>query len=477
MYDIAVIGGGVVGGTILRELTKYRLKVVLLEKESDVCMGASKANSGIVHAGFDAIEGTNKAKFNVRGSQMMKKYAADLGVKYINNGSIVTAFNEKEKNTLFELLRRGRNNGVKGLKIISAHKLKKMEPNVSDDVICALYAKTGAIICPYELTVACIGNAMDNGAELMLNFEVVRVLQGNGYFDITSAKGKTISAKIIINAAGAGAQKIAELCGDDTVRIGYRRGEYVLLDRESRGLVSHTLFFTPTEITKGVLITNTVDGNILIGPNAEEISEVKTETTFSGLKKVMTKAATLIKNIPFYNTITSFAGVRAYSADTHDFIVEKSGKVEGLINVCGTESPGLSCAPAIAEYVVQELLPKRFTRLHNTDFIGKRRPDYYFKNLSRRKKNKIIKRNPAYGNIVCRCEQITEGEIEEAIRRNPKATTIDGIKLRTRSGMGRCQGGFCQPRVAEILSRELGIDTEEITKSGEGSNILTGRSK
>ena len=477
MYDIAVVGGGITGGAILKELTRYKLKVVLLEKDTDVCMGASKANSGIVHAGFDAKVGSNKAKFNVAGNKMMKKYAKNLGVKYLNNGSLVVAFNEEEKEILKDLVNRGRENGVKGLKIIDAKTLRKMEPNIKDDAVCALYAKTGGIICPYELTIAAIGNAMDNGAELITDFNVTNIVKREDCFDICSEDGKTVSAKIIINAAGAGSGKIAELCGDDSVKIGYRRGEYVLLDRESGDLVSHTLFFTPTEKGKGILVSNTVDGNILIGPTADEIGEKDTSTTAKGLDSVIAKAKTMVKDIPFYNTITSFAGVRTYSADRHDFIIEESKKVKGLINVCGIESPGLTSAPAIAKYVVNELIPQEYRAQRNPDYIEKRKPDYYFNTLSDAKKNQIIKKDASFGRIVCRCEKITEGEIREVIRKNPQAKTVDAVKRRLRAGMGRCQGGFCQPRVAEILSEELGIPLEEVKKSVKGSELLTGRSK
>ena len=476
MYDVAIIGGGVIGGAILRELSKYSIKTVLLEKESDVCMGASRANSGIVHAGFDAPVGSNKAKFNVLGSKMMKKYAEDLGVKYRQNGSLVVAFTEEEKEILKTLLSRGKQNGVKGLSIINQIELKKLEPDISDSALCALYAKTGGIVCPYELSIASIGNAMDNGAELKLNFNVNQVENNSGFFVIVSDKGEKIFAKTIINAAGAGCEKIARLCGDDSIRIGYRRGEYILLDRESGDLVSHTLFFTPTAKGKGILITQTVDWNILLGPTAENMDEFSTDTSEEGLNSIIIKAKTMLKSIPLYNTITSFAGVRAYSKE-HDFIVEKSKTVRGLINVCGIESPGLSSAPAIAKYVVENLIPSEYKAKFNQNFNGKRKSDFYFKTLSVREKNKLIREKPEYGKIVCRCEQVTEGEIIEAIRRNPKATTIDGVKRRTRCGMGRCQGGFCQSRVAEILSKELGILMDEVTKSGENSKILTGKTK
>lgn len=477
MYDIAVIGGGVVGGTILRELSKYKIKTVMLEKTSDVCMGQSKANSGIVHAGFDALNGTLKAKFNVRGSEMMENYAKELGVKYKNNGSLVVAFSNSELETLETLEERGKKNGVKGLTLISKSELKALEPNVSDNALGALFAKTGGIICPYELTVSAIGNAMDNGAELKLDFNVTKINNKNGYFELASSDGEKVSAKTLINCAGAGSEDVARLAGDDSIKIGLRRGEYILLDRESGDLVSHTLFFCPTEKGKGILVTNTVDGNILLGPTAEEIDDNDTDTTSKGLSEIKNKAAEMIAKVPFYNTITSFAGVRAYSEGKHDFIIENSKNVKGLINVCGIESPGLTSAPAIAEFVVENLIPPEYKAVKNASFNPERKPDNFFKLLNDDEKNEIIRKNHEYGRIVCRCEQITEGEIVEAIHKNPPALTVDAIKRRTRSGMGRCQGGFCGSRVTEIIARELNVPLEEVRKSSKNSQMLVGKTK
>ena len=469
MFDVIVIGGGVVGGTILRDLTKYRLKVCLLEKESDVCMGQSKANSGIVHAGFDAQEGTLKAKFNVLGNQMMYEYAKELGVKCIQNGSLVVAFSEDEVKTLFDLKQRGIKNGVKNLRIIDAEELRLMEPNVSSDAICALYAPTGGIVCPYELTIAAIGNAMDNGAELITDFKVDKIVQGKDCFRIATRDGREVKGKLVINCAGLGAEKVARAAGDNSIHIGARKGEYILLDRESGDLVSHTLFFTPTKLGKGILVSQTVDQNIILGPTAEE-NEL-TETSAEGLSAITSKAKEMCPNVPFYNTITSFAGVRAYS-DRHDFIIEESKTVKGLIHCAGIESPGLTSAPAIAEYVVKELVGAHYSLEPNPSFNGHRESNSFFKELSIEEKNEYIKYNPAYGKIVCRCEQITEGEIMRAIKTNPPAKDIDAVKRRTRSGMGRCQGGFCQPHVAEILARELNISFDEVTKCGRGSNLV-----
>lgn len=476
MFDVLVIGGGVIGATILRELTKYNLKVALAEKESDVSMGQSKANSGIVHAGYDAKEGSNKAKFNVLGNKMMKAYAEELGVKYKNNGSLVVAYAENEIEILKELKARGEKNGVSDLYIINKEELKNLEPNIGDGAVGALYAKTGGIVCPYELTIASVGNAMDNGAEVLLNFEVASAQKLKNGFKVYSSDDRVVECKVVINCAGLNSGKIAKLFGDDSFEIGGRKGEYILLDRESGNFVSHTIFKTPTEKGKGILVTQTVDGNILLGPTAELVDNGSTNTSENGLSFVLKTANEMCSKVPTYNTITSFAGVRAYS-DRHDFIIEESKLCKNLINVAGIESPGLTSAPAIAKYVVEDIISNILPLVKNESFDGKRAPDYFFKNLSIEEKNALIKKDPRYGKIVCRCEEITEGEIVKAIHENPKATTVDGVKRRVRAGMGRCQGGFCQPHVAEIIARELNIPITEVTKSGKNSMLLVGKTK
>ena len=476
MFDVLVVGGGVIGATVLRELTKYNLSVVLAEKESDVAMGQSKANSGIVHAGFDAKEGSLKAKFNVLGNKMMGAYASELGVKYRVNGSLVVAFSDAEMETVKELKTRGEINGVEGLEVIGKEELRKLEPNISDQAVGALFAKTGAIVCPYDLTIAAIGNAMDNGAELYVDFEVSKIVKTENGFKVFAKDGRSVDAKVIINAAGLGSCKVASLAGDETFKIGGRKGEYILLDRESGNFVLHTIFKTPTKKGKGILVTQTVDGNILLGPTAEEVETGETFTSQEGLAFVTTTANEMCKNVPHFNTITSFAGIRAYS-DRHDFVIENSPVVNGLINLVGIESPGLTSAPAIAKYTVEELVSKHFDLVKNEAFNGVRKPDYFFKNLTQEEKNEVIKKDKRYGKIVCRCEEITEGEIVRVIHENPKATNVDAVKRRVRAGMGRCQGGFCQPHVAEILARELNIPLEEVTKNGKNSKLLVGKTK
>ena len=474
MFDVIVIGGGVVGGLILRELTKYKLNVCLLEKEGDVAMGESKANSGIVHAGFDAPVGSLKAKFNVLGNRMMESVCNDLGVKFRLNGSLVVAFSSEEIKTLYDLKERGEKNGVADLEIIDQAKLREMEKNISEGALAALYAPTGGIVCPYELTIAAIGNAMDNGAKLLTDFAVSSIEKTESSYIVKSFDGQEVEAKIVINCAGLHSGAIARLVGDD-IKMGARKGEYILLDRESGDFVSHTLFFTPTKLGKGILVTQTVDNNILLGPTAEEGVD-STATSANGLAFVIEKARKMCKNVPLFNTITSFAGVRAFS-DKHDFIIEESMNAKGVIHCAGIESPGLTASPAIARYVVETLVGGMISLEKNEAFNGTRKPDYFFKHLSMEEKNAIIKENPSYGKIVCRCEQVTEGEILRAIRENPPAKDIDGVKRRTRSGMGRCQGGFCQPYVAELIAKERGMSLTNVTKNGKGSNLLTGVTK
>ena len=476
MFDVIVIGGGVIGGTVLRELTKYNLSTCLLEKENDVCMGQSKANSGIVHAGFDAAPNSLKARFNVLGNKMMAAYAEELGVKYVNNGSLVVAYSEEELPVLEQLKARGEQNGVEDMEILSQTELRALEPNISDSAVGALYAKTGGIVCPYGLTIAAIGNAMDNGAQLYTDFEVYKIQKENGVFSVFAKDGRVVEGRTVINCAGLAGGKIAALIGDNSVQIGGRKGEYILLDRESGDFVSHTIFCTPTAKGKGILVTQTADGNILLGPTSEEMENPSTETTATGLAYITEKVCAMTNNPPLYNTITSFTGVRAYSS-RHDFIIEESQSTQGFIHCVGIESPGLTSAPAIAKYVVEELVGKTFALTKNVNFQGKREKESFFKDLTTEEKNELIAKEPAYGKIVCRCEQITEGEILRAIRENPPAKNVDAVKRRTRAGMGRCQGGFCQPYVVELIAKEHNLPLEAVTKSGKGSELLTGVSK
>ena len=473
-YDIVVIGAGVVGGMIARRLARYNKSLCILDKESDVAMGATKANSAIVHAGFDAKEGSLKAKLNVRGSVLMPEVTKELGVKYKNNEALVVAF-ENERAEVESIYERGIRNGVPGLRIVEKDELRDIEPNINPDLSCALLAPTSAIVCPYELCIAAVGNAMDNGADLKLNFEVADIEKIGDTYKITSKDGDVVEAGIVINSAGVYSDKIAAMTGDADFDVHPRRGEYMVLDKECGAFTQRTIFHTPTKMGKGILVSPTVDGNLLLGPTATDIEDKDdTSTTPEGFATIFSKASDNVANIPFNKVITSFCGLRAVGS-TGDFIIKHR---EGVITLAGIESPGLSSAPAIAEYVDEMLVNEMgFEAEVKADYNPTRKPAHYFTELTMEKKNEIIKKDPRYGRIVCRCEGITEGEIVEAIHTNPGATDVDGIKRRTRSGMGRCQGGFCSPIVVDIIAREKGMAFEDVTKFGKGSVINYGKTK
>ncbi len=475
MYDITVIGAGVVGGLVARELSRYRLNLCLLEKEGDVAMGATKANSAIVHAGFDAKSGSLKAKMNVRGALMFPKLAEELGVKYKQNGSLVVAF-EHERASVEEIYKRGIENGVEGLRILEHDELMATEPKLNPELACALLAPTGAITCPYELCISAVGNAMDNGCELKTDFEVVGIekCEKCGGYIIKSADGREVVTKYIVNSAGIYSDNIAKMTGDGDFEVHPRRGEYMLLDKECGDFVSHTVFHTPTKMGKGVLVTPTVDGNLLLGPTAADIEDKEdTSVTGEGISTVFSKVGDNVSGLPFGRVITSFCGLRSVGS-TGDFIIKMK---DGVVTLGGIESPGLTSAPAIAEYVVELLRENGVYFEANPDFCATRVPAHAFSQMSIEEKNAVIAKDGRYGRVVCRCEGVTEGEIVAAIHTNPGARDVDGIKRRTRSGMGRCQGGFCSPLVVEILARELGIGVTEVTKFGKGSVINYSKTK
>lgn len=473
MFDVTIIGAGVVGGMIARELSRYDVKICIVESENDVAMGATRANSGIVHAGFDAKHGSLKAKLNVKGSEMMPKVVEELGVKYVNNGSLVIGFSEEDREGIEALLENGKKNGVKDLCILEKKELHEKEPALSENVYIALYAPTGAIVSPYELAIAAIGNAMDNGAELKLNFKVNNVEKTENGFKIFS-DDEIIESKLVINAAGAYSDAIASMVGDDSIKITPRRGEYMLLDRECGQLVSSTIFRLPTKMGKGILVSPTADGNLLLGPTSENIEDKDDKsTTIEGLKKVMTECLENVSSVPLNKVITSFVGLRSVG-NTGDFIINSN--VKGFINVAGIESPGLSASPAIAEYVC-DMVKNEMPLNEKSDFDPIREASFCFREASIEDKNEMIKKDKSYGKIICRCEKITEGEILHALRANPKATDLDGVKRRTRAQTGRCQGGFCSPYIAELIAREQAIPFDKVTKFGGESYINVGKTK
>lgn len=480
MFDVAIIGAGIVGSAIARRLSNYNLKIVVLEKGLEVCQGTTKANSAIVHGGFDAKEGSLKAKLNVLGCKMYPSICEELSVEYKNNGSLVLAFNENDMKHIHELYERGLNNGVNELEIIDGVKVKEIEPNVSKAVVGALWCKSSGIVCPFNFNIALMENAITNGVELKLESEVINIkkIEGN-HFEIKTNK-EIINSKYVINAAGVYADKINNLVGGDEFYIIPRRGEYKILDKSEGYKANHTLFTCPTEKGKGILVTQTVHGNLLVGPNAQVVEKDDVSTSKEGLKEIMDGGRKSVPNIDFSKTITSFAGVRA-TPNTGDFMIFKSKVAKGFINVAGIESPGLASAPAIALYVedlLKEVMDEDNRELEiNKNFNPIREKNKPFMEMSSMEQREILNKDGRYKTIICRCENITEGEIVDAINRPCGAKTVDGVKRRVRPGMGRCQGGFCGPKVVEILARELNITPEEVLKDYENSNMLVGKLK
>ncbi|WP_091351025.1 NAD(P)/FAD-dependent oxidoreductase [Anaerobranca gottschalkii] len=476
MYDVTIIGAGIVGTAIARELSRYELKVVLVEKESDIANGTTKANSAIVHAGYDAVPGTLKAKTNVLGNSMYPKLCQELEVPFKQIGSFVVAFNEEEVKVLERLKKQGEENGVPNLEILPKEKVLEMEPNLSDQIIAALYAPTGGIVGPFELAIALAENAVENGVEVILNSPVSKIDKTEEGYKIQAGE-RVLNTKYVINCAGLYADKVNNLINEEYFKIQPNRGEYNLFDKTVGNYVNKVIFQTPTPISKGVVCLPTVHGNFLIGPTSDYVeSPQELQTTGKGLAEVREKGLKVLPNFPFNKVITSFAGLRA-KVEGGDFIIEEVKDNKGFINVAGIDSPGLTAAPAIALEVVQILEKITGGLKEKENFIRERKGVVHFMELSPEEKADLIKKDPRYGRVICRCESITEGEIVNAIHRPVGGRTLDGIKRRVRAGMGRCQGGFCAPRVMEILARELKVDITSIVKDGKNSYILTGPTK
>lgn len=472
-YDVVIVGGGVIGCAIARELSKYECKILVLEKEEDVCSGTSKANSGIVHAGYDAKTGTEKAKFNVLGNAMMDGLAKELDFEFQRNGSLVLCFSEEDRTALAELYQRGVANGVEGLQILSGEEVRKKEPNISIEVVEALYAPTGGIVCPFGMTIAFAENAYENGVEFRFDTEVVRIERiencGTGY-RVETAHG-SIETRVVVNAAGVYSDFFHNMVSSKKIHINPRRGEYLLLDKCAGNMVSSTVFQLPGKYGKGVLVTPTVHGNLLVGPTAVDQEEKDLfETTAEGLADVKAKACRSVETIPFNQAITSFSGLRAHE-DGGEFILGEPEDAPGFFDAAGIESPGLTCAPAIGQYLA-ELVAERGRYKRKKTYKATRKSIRKVIELSVEEREILMKEHPEYGVIVCRCENISEGEMIEAIRRPLGARSLDGLKRRVRQGMGRCQAGFCMPRAVEILARELGVPEEEICKNRRGSEMI-----
>lgn len=475
MYDVIIIGAGVSGCAAARELSRYQLKVAVLEKGEDVCSGTSKANSGIVHAGFDAKPGSLMAKMNVEGNAMMEELSKELDFPFQRVGSLVLCFDEENKPKLEALKKQGEVNGVPGLRILEQDELREMEPNVSSGAVAALFAPSGGIVCPFGLNIALAENACVNGVEFSFDTEVESIEKMKEGYRLTTCEGQW-ETKCVINAAGVYADVFHNMISESKIHIVPRKGEYYLLDRSAGRHVSHTIFQLPGKYGKGVLVTPTTHGNLLVGPTANDIPEKEgTHTTQAGLEEVAQKAVKSVENLPLRQVITSFAGLRAHE-DHYEFIIEEVKDAPGFFDCAGIESPGLSSAPAIGKRLAM-LVTEKMKPEKKENFIGKRKGILNPRLLSKEEWKKLVKEQPAYGTIICRCESITEGEIIDAIRRPLGARSLDGVKRRTRAGMGRCQSGFCSPRTMEILAREWKVPMETLTKCGGNSRVIQGFNK
>lgn len=503
MYQVLIIGGGVIGCAVARELSRYQGKIAVLERASDLCEGTSKANSGIVHAGHDAKPGSLKAHLNVLGNQKMEALSKELDFSFKRNGSMVLCFHEEERGKLEQLRKQGIENGVKGLEILNAEEARKKEPNLSEEVVAVLYVPSGGIVCPFGLTIALAENAIENGVEFHLNTEVTAIERRSESYLVHTNQGD-FESEVVVNAAGVYADAIHNMVAaydsqqsettagseDNKMEITPRRGEYCLLDKKVGTYVSHTLFQLPNESGKGVLVTPTVHGNLLVGPTANFIEDKEDiSTTAEGMAVVAERGGKSVKNLPIKQVITSFSGLRARctkrpqlaegawkSAINGDFVIGEVSGAKNFIDVAGIESPGLSAAPAIGEYVAQ-VVQDILHLPDNSKFNPIRKGIPCMAIASVEEKKALIQENPAYANVICRCELVTEGEILDAIHRPLGATTLDGVKRRTRAGMGRCQAGFCSPKTVEILARELNVEPETITKAGGTSIFLMGENK
>lgn len=473
MYDVAILGCGVIGASLAYTLSRYDLRILILEKENDIAMGATKANSAIIHAGYDPEPGTLMAKLNVRGSAMMEQLCADLSVEYKRVGSMVLAFSAQDGETLKKLYKNGVENGVPGIKLLTAAQAREMEPAIAPEVTGALYAPSAAIIDPWGLCIAEAETAVRSGAEIRLRSAAAAVEETSDRCRV-SAGGKTFEARFVVNCAGTGAEEIFRMTARPPFRTLPNRGAYYLLDKSSGGLVSRVIFQCPSAMGKGVLVAPTVHGNLIVGPSAEEIDCAgDTAVTAAALELAASAARKSVPAIDLRQSIRNFAGVRANTTMSDFYLAASSPRI---LHAAGIKSPGLSAAPAIAEHLTGLLAEMGLTLSPREGFDGTRRITR-FRHCSPEEKAALVRENPLYGRVICRCETVTEGEIVNAIHSPIPPCSIDGVKRRAGAGMGRCQGGFCGPRVLEILSRELGVPQKDILQDQDGSFLITGETK
>ncbi|MBQ2725940.1 MAG: NAD(P)/FAD-dependent oxidoreductase [Clostridia bacterium] len=479
VYDVLIVGAGCTGVMTARLLSTMNCTVAVAEAKCDVAMGATCANSAIVHAGYDAKPGTLKAKLNVRGNALMKELCRQLDVEINECGSHVVGFGDEDLAHLKTLYDRGVANGVPDMRIIGQEELRRMEPNISPEATCSLWAPSAAITCPYGITIAAAENAATNGVDFYFNFKVTGASMAGDIHYISNGD-ETIAARYVVNCAGVHSAEVAEILGehDFPINIIPRRGEYIVMDKICGDMANSTLFVCPSERGKGILVSPTVHGNLLIGPNAYPIEDADDKsTTAEGLEEITAGALRLMPSVNTRNAITSFSGVRP-TPNIYDFYLKNSDQVKGVVHAVGVESPGFAASPAVAEYLVSLLQDAGLELTEKENYIPTRRHDGNHKQFNRMTDEERVaacKANPAYGKIICRCETVTEGDIIDAITAPIPANTIDMLKKRLRAGMGRCQGGFCSPRVAALIAEHSGKSLTTVTKCGGGSWLVSGR--
>ena len=474
MYDALIIGGGVCGSAVAMYLPKYDVKCCLLEKENDIAVGTTKANSGIIHAGYDPEPNTLMAALNVRGNALAEEICTQMCVPYKKVGSLVLAFDQKDVEHIKKLYERGVENGVRGMKLLDRDEVLAREPNISPEVVAALYAPSAGVVNPWRFCIAMAETAAENGVEFFLDKEVVSIEKSGGSFRVNTADGSVYEASYIINCAGVCSDKISAMAGDCSFKVTPSKGEYYLLDKTQSGFVNSVIFQCPTEKGKGVLVSPTADGNIIVGPNAETVGDRDdVSTTRAGLDYVAEAAKKTAAKINYRENIRSFAGIRA-NTDKSDFIIGESPVCRKFINVAGIKSPGLTSAPAIGEYIVEILNDCGLFMSEKKEWRVPE-PPIRFAELSEEEKAEVIKRDKRYGSVICRCCTVTEGEIVKALESRIPPRTVDGIKRRAGTGMGRCQGGFCGPKVHRIISEYYGVPLESVLMDKKGSYIVVGK--
>ncbi|PUU87234.1 NAD(P)/FAD-dependent oxidoreductase [Halanaerobium sp.] len=470
--NVVIVGAGAIGGAIARELSKYELDVVLIEKNQEIGGEATVSNSAIIHTGYDAKPGTLESELVVAANPMYDKLTEELNVPFKRTGAILAAVNEEELEALPKIIEKSYKNGVYDIEYLTSEKIKKLEPEISDNVKGGILIPRESIIDPFLLNIAYVENAHKNGVEVMLSTEVLDIKTENNKVESVKTNKGSIKTDYVINAAGVHCDEIAEMVDLCDFKEHPRKGEFFILDKATPYDLNSIILPVPTKLTKGKLITPTIHGNLLLGPTAEDIEDKSDRSvTEEGLKSIIKDVQNRVPKVSQFDSIKQYAGLRPTRTPAGYYI--ENYELEGFIGLSGIRSTGLTSSPSVAKYVVDLLQSEGLNLIPDNNFDPYREPITKFNELSLKEKEQIISKNPEYGRIVCRCETITEGEIVEAIKRPLGAKTVDGVKRRVRAGTGRCQAGFCRPRVVQILSRELGIPEVEIEQKEKGSKILS----